>query len=173
MVTMPLMPPYSSTTMAMCTFCFCMSLNRVSACTVSAQVRGPQHLPEALGRVAVPVEKVPGAQNAHDIVDVRLIDRKAGQAAFPDDLQNLLRGSSTWRAITSIRWTITSWAVMLLNSKMFSIMVRSSCSMAPLSPPMSSIMRISSSVTSWSVSLGLILRGGACCWCWRKGATPR
>lgn len=43
---------------------------------------------------------------------------------------------------------MTSAAVVLLNSKTFSIMRFSSLSMAPFSSPMSTIMRISSSVTS-------------------------
>ena len=54
----------------------------------------------------------------------------------------------------SVRWIITSSAVVLLNSKMFSISSFSEDSMAPRSSPRSTIMRISSSLTSWLSALG-------------------
>ena len=54
----------------------------------------------------------------------------------------------------SVRWIITSSAVVLLNSKMLSMSSFSLDSIAPRSSPRSTIMRISSSLTSSSSALG-------------------
>ena len=54
-------------------------------------------------------------------------------------LSSALRGSVT----ISVRWIITSSAVMLLNSKMFSMSSFSFCSMAPDSSPSSTMAMIS------------------------------
>ena len=64
--------------------------------------------------------------------------------------------SSTHSITMSVRWIITSPAVMLSNSKMFSIISFSPAWMAPFSSPMSTIMRMPSSDTSSSSSLGSI-----------------
>ena len=59
-------------------------------------------------------------------------------------------------AVMSLRWIMQSPASMLLNSKMFSIISRSSASMAPFSSPMSTICMMSSSVTASPASAGLM-----------------
>ena len=64
--------------------------------------------------------------------------------------------SSAQSITISVRWTITSSAVVLLNSKIFSIISFSPDSMAPCSSPISTIMRMPSSDTSSPSSLGSI-----------------
>ena len=71
--------------------------------------------------------------------------------------------SSAHTMTISVRWIITSSAVVLLNSKIFSINSFSEDSMAPRSSPRSTIMRISSSLTSSSSALGSM---------WSRRSTP-
>ena len=158
MVRMPSVPPYSSTTTAMAVWLFFSSAKTLRHLVCSGTY--------STGRITSPTETPPEScrptRHSRSLtwMNPRMLSRsfsytgsRENPSAAASSATSLIFASFSTAAI-SVRWVMMSPAVVSSNSKMLLIISFWLSSMKPISLPVSTSIRISSSVTVSAVFLG-------------------